>query len=254
MDKSRLFDGKAGFYLSSRPNYAEKLFDTLYTSYGFSENSVIADIGSGTGIFAEQILQRHSYVYCVEPNQEMRTLCQQTLQPYINCTILDGLAAETGLLSHSVDFVTAAQAFHWFDPALFRKECQRIIRPNGKVLLVWNMRDNQSPVMEAIHCVHRRFCPDFTELKQKITYDDSRILYFFENKFEKLEFDHSLTYHKNRFVSRNLSSSYSLKQGDVNFEVYQRELESVFETYAHSGVISIPNTTVVYIGDVLDHV
>lgn len=253
MDKSRIFDGKAKFYLSSRPNYAEKLIDTLYTSYGFSEESVIADIGSGTGIFAEQMLQRHSYVYCVEPNRDMRTLCQQKLQPYTSCAIINGHAIETGLLPNSVDFVTAAQAFHWFDPAQFRKECQRIIRFNGKALLVWNMRDNQSPVMEAVRRVHRRYCLDFSESGQRMTYDDSRILHFFGNRYEKLEFDHPLKYNRNQFVNRNLSSSYSLKQGDISFEVYKSELESVFEKYAYSGMISIPNVTVAYIGDVLDH-
>lgn len=253
MDELKIFDDKVGFYSSSRPNYADKLIDILYTSYNFSEKSVIADIGSGTGIFAEQMLLRHSYVYCVEPNQSMRTLCQQKLHTYTSYAIINGHAAETGLLPNSVDFVTAAQAFHWFNPSQFRKECQRIIRFNGKVLLVWNMRDNRSPVMKAVHRVHRRCCPDFSGTKQRMSYDDSRILYFFENRYEKLEFNHPLKYDRNQFVSRNLSSSYSLKQADAGFKIYIHELESIFEKYAYNGIIFVPNMTVAYIGDVLDH-
>lgn len=252
MDKSKIFDGKAKFYLSGRPNYAEELIDTLYTTYGFTEKSVIADIGSGTGIFAAEMLRRHSYVYCVEPNQDMRTLCQHELQPYTNCTIINGHASETGLPPNSVDFVTAAQAFHWFDPDRFRKECQRILRANGKILLVWNMRDNQCPVMEAVNHVHRRYCPDFPEPGQKMAYDDSRILRFFKNTYEKLEFDHPLKYDRNQFISRNLSSSYSLKQGSAHFEAYRHELEDIFEKYVYNGMVSVANVTVTYIGDVQD--
>ena len=253
VDKSSIFDGKAGFYCASRPNYAEKLIETIYTSYGFSEKSVIADVGSGTGIFAEQLLLRHSYVYCIEPNQEMRMICQQKLHQYTRCAILNGHAAETGLLPNFVDFVTAAQAFHWFDPGRFREECRRVLRLNGKVLLVWHMRDSQSPVMKAVHGVHQRYCPDFSKSEQRIAYNDSKILHFFQGRYEKLEFEHPLKYNRNQFINRNLSSSYSLRQGDIGFEGYKCELEGIFETYASDGIVSIPNRTVAYIGDVQNY-
>ena len=252
MDSSKVFNGKASFYMSSRPDYAEALLDELYTSYGWSEYTIIADIGSGTGIFAQQMLMRDSYVYCVEPNEDMRNLCQNHLREYSRFSVISGHATHTGLPAESVDCITAAQSFHWFDPVLFREECRRILKPNGKILLVWNMRDNECPVMQASYQVHRTYCPNVSELGKMIKYDDSRIIHFFQNRYEKLEYAHPIKYTRTQFVLRNLSSSYSLHPGDAGFQEYKQEFYKIFEKYASNGIVCVPNTTVAYIGDITE--
>jgi SAM-dependent methyltransferase len=100
----------------------------------------VADIGSGTGIFSARIAPRVRSVACVEPNREMREYSAKYLAEHQNVRILDGRAEETGLPEGSVDTVTAAQAFHWFDRPATKREFLRILRPGGRVVLLWYER------------------------------------------------------------------------------------------------------------------
>ena len=72
MDSTKAFDGIASVYVKGRPTYAEKFVDDLYNKLGITTESIVADIGSGTGKFAEQIIKKGYFVYCVEPNDDMR--------------------------------------------------------------------------------------------------------------------------------------------------------------------------------------
>ena len=135
MDNTQRFSGLAELYAQARPAYAGELIDFLY-SRQFSADSRIADIGSGTGKFARLLLDRGSTVYCVEPNSDMRAQAVRELSEYAGFRSVDGEASRTALEDASVDFVTAAQAFHWFDVPAFRRECQRILKPCGSVFQI----------------------------------------------------------------------------------------------------------------------
>lgn len=248
MDGIEKFKGLASFYEAGRPGYAEALIDDLFQKYGVSSDSVIADIGSGTGKFSEQLLKRGVRVYCIEPNEDMRGQSGQVLKKYANCSILAGNAADTALPDGSVDFITAAQSFHWFDTKQFQKECRRMIRTNGKVFLIWNI-DQGSDVIQKNHEINRKYCPEAgKDVFYKIKRDDIRIREFFDYNYERLEFDHPLCYDRDKFINRNLSSSHSLKTGEEHFEEYRQALGQLFEEYAENGILSVPNKTVVYMG------
>ena len=79
MNSTQNFNGLANDYAIGRPIYANAFLKMLYSKYGFSEKSVIADIGSGTGKFAKQLLAKGSVVYCVEPNDDMRNVAIEKL-------------------------------------------------------------------------------------------------------------------------------------------------------------------------------
>ena len=121
------FTGKADVYKKFRPSYPKELIDYLYSQVGFSQDSVIADIGSGTGIFSRLLLECGSQVYCVEPNDDMRQTAEKDLAGFRNFISVNAAAENTGLQEKSVHFVTAAQAFHWFDRQAYKLECQRIL-------------------------------------------------------------------------------------------------------------------------------
>jgi len=106
------FTGKADIYKKYRPSYPKELFDYLYSQVGFGKDSVIADIGSGTGIFSRLLLERGSKVCCVEPNGDMRQTAEKDLSQFENFVSVSGNDKNTGLQDKSVDFITAAQAFH----------------------------------------------------------------------------------------------------------------------------------------------
>lgn len=250
MDTTKKFDGRAGDYTVSRPSYAIELIDCLYSNYGVTETSVIADIGSGTGKFAKHLLEKGSEVYCVEPNDDMRCVAECELCGYTNFHSVQGNAENTTLGNGFVDFITTAQAFHWFDVKKFKQECMRIIKNNGKVFLIWNVRDNEDLLNQELHQIYSKYCPNFVGFSGGIEKDDQRIKEFFNGQYDYVAFDNPLYLDKERFIARSLSGSYSLKEGDKEYEEYIEALISVFDKYANNGVVSIVNQSVAYIGTI----
>ena len=250
MDYVQNFSGKADDYSVGRPAYAETFLDYLYENAGLSAASVIADVGSGTGKFSAQMLLRGSTVFGVEPNADMRCTAEKELGGCARFCSVNGTAETTGLEAHSVDFVTVAQAFHWFEVEPFYAECQRILKPGGKVILIWNRRDASAAVNQAWHKVCATFCPGFTGFNGGVRNDEARIRQFFRNRYESVCFDAPLVYSKAQFESRCLSSSYSLTREDAGFPAYLAALSDLFDRYATDGVLSVPNQTVAYVGTV----
>lgn len=248
MDTAKEFNGLASVYATGRPAYAEKFITDLFEKFGMTTNSVVADIGSGTGKFAKQIIEKGAFVYCVEPNEDMRNQAVVELIQYDNQLCIAGGAEYTKLQDETVDFITTSQAFHWFDVELFKRECIRIIKPNGKVFLIWNMRDKHSELMQKNYIIYKKYCPKFKGFSGGIEKDDVRIKNFYNNNYVRIEYTNPLYYDKAKFIDRCLSSSYSLKQQDSNYEEYIKELESLFDEYSVDNILTIPNKTVVYIG------
>lgn len=248
MDNTQNFSGLANDYTIGRPTYSDTLIESLYSHYGFSEESVIADVGSGTGKLAKQLLDRGSFVYCIEPNGDMRKIAIEELGKYKSFHAVDGTATETKLDEKSVDYITTAQAFHWFDISSFKEECKRVLRNNGSVFLIWNLRDMSSEMNQVSFEIYSKYCPNFKGFGGGIQKDDIRIKQFFEDHYEYLEFDHPLFYDKNKFISRSLSGSYSLKDRDENYNEYLDALSNLFEKYSKDNVLIMENKTVAYIG------
>ncbi len=246
MDNTQRFSGLAELYAQARPAYAGELIDFLY-SRQFSADSRIADIGSGTGKFARLLLDRGSTVYCVEPNSDMRAQAVRELSEYAGFRSVDGEASRTALEDASVDFVTAAQAFHWFDVPAFRRECQRILKPCGSVFLIWNVRAD-SGVNRAWQELLSAYCPDFKGFSAGLQKDDPRIGAFFVRGYAYKAFDNPLRYSREAFVKRCLSSSYSLRADNPAYGAYLAALEALFDRYAEKDALTVPNQSAVYFG------
>ena len=248
MEHAKRFTGRAQDYTLGRPSYPEALLDHLYRELGLSERSIIADIGAGTGKFTRQLLERGSTVYAVEPNEDMRTVAIRELSGYKKFYPVSGSDVASGLMEHSVDLITVAQAFHWFDMEGFRRECQRILKPGGGVALIWNMRDTAAPENAATVAVYQKYCTQFQGFNAGLQMDAPRIGRFFEGKYTKAVFPNLLLYNKEKFIHRSLSSSYALKPGQAQYETFLAALEDVFERYALGGTLTVANETVVYSG------
>lgn len=248
MDTTKKFNGIANEYTHSRPSYATDFIECLFDKYGFSVSAIVADIGSGTGKFAKQILDKGCNVICVEPNTDMRLVAEKELCEYPNFQSVAGSAENTMLSDNSVDFITTAQAFHWFDTKSFKTECSRIIKPNGKVILIWNTRNNEALINQELHRVYSKYCPEFKGFSGGTKPHDDRIKYFFDNNYEYITFDNPLYFDREKFISRSLSGSYSLKKGDSNFDLYIEEIEKIFDEFETDGIVKIENQTVAYVG------
>lgn len=246
MDNTKRFDGKGDIYEKARPKYASELLEYLKNTLNISDSAVIADIGSGTGIFTEQLLFCGYTVYAVEPNEDMRRKAEEKLMGYEGFHSVTGADCNTSLPNNSVDCITVAQAFHWFDAAAFKKECQRILKPGGKILIIYNSRDEEAECTRALAELRRKYNPEFHGFSNGISDDACRA--FFDYHCDVLKWDNSLTYDRNGYINRLLSSSYSLKEGDPRFDEYISEINELFDRFAVDGKITVPTNTVVYVG------
>lgn len=240
------FTGKASIYAKTRPAYSKGLIHQLHEMV--VPQAIVADIGSGTGIFSKELLELGCKVYGVEPNEDMRREAEKKLRMYSNFQQVNGAAERTTLPDRSVDLITVAQAFHWFDKEKFKVECHRILHDNGHILLVWNSRVPDHPLVKENEAIFRRYCREFTGFSGGISFDNEGIETFF-CKVEVLKYPNNLYVDKQTFIGRNLSASYSLKEEDVEYQSYVNELEELFEKYQKDGILCVPNETIAYFGN-----
>lgn len=248
MDYTSRFDGKGEIYAKARPKYAAALFEYFRNTLRIPAGSVFADVGSGTGIFTEQLLHCGYRVFAVEPNADMRKQAEGKLSQNKNFVSVSGSDADMKLPDHSVDYITAAQAFHWFDAEAFRRECRRVLRPSGKVILVYNSRDESTACTKALAALRRNFTPEFHGFSNGISDEACRA--FFAGSCDIFRADNTQVYDRQGYLNRVLSSSYSLKESDVRYAEYLNEINGIFERFSADGRISVPTETVAYIGEV----
>ena len=244
------FDSKGSVYAKGRPAYPEKMFEYLLDEKMITPHAVIADVGSGTGIFTAQIAPLVSQVFAIEPNADMREKAELCFGEFSNITSVNGSAENTTLPPSSVHLITVAQAFHWFDRGLFKRECKRILTDIGKVLLVWNDRNTTAPIIQDNFEINKRYCPNFKGSSNGIDFSVNSFNDFFEGEITLVEFENSLVYDKETFISRNLSSSYAPKAGDKYYDDYIDAITEVFDKHSTNGVVKYPYITRCYIGEI----
>ncbi len=248
MENTNRFDGRSEAYARSRPKYAEGLFDYMEHTLGIAAGSVFADVGSGTGIFTSQLLRRGYRVFAVEPNADMRERAEEALSGLEGFVSINGTADATRLPARSVDHLTAAQAFHWFEPETFRRECCRVVRPGGYVMLVYNFRDGNAPCTRALAELQRRYAPDFRGFSHGM--DEEKCAAFFGGSCTVYRAGNTQRYDRQSYIDRVLSSSYSPKASDAGYEEYRASVCAIFDTFSANGRLAVPADTVAYIGRV----
>ena len=248
MDYTSRFDGKGEIYAKARPKYAAALFEYFRNTLRIPAGSVFADVGSGTGIFTEQLLHCGYRVFAVEPNADMRKQAEGKLCHNENFVSVTGSDADMKLPSHSVDYIAAAQAFHWFDAEAFRRECRRVLKPGGKVILVYNSRDENAACTRALAALRQKFTPEFHGFSNGISDEACRA--FFAGSCGVFRADNTQFYDRQGYLNRVLSSSYSLKESDARYADYLKEINGIFDRFSTDGRITVPTETVAYIGEV----
>jgi ubiquinone/menaquinone biosynthesis C-methylase UbiE len=135
-----VFADVAGAYERGRPGYP----DVAVTWLLGDESLDVVDLGAGTGKFTRALVAHGHRVVAIEPLDEMRAELSEAVP---GARALPGSAESMPLPDGSVDAVTSAQAFHWFDHDAALPEIARVLRPQGRVALVWNSRDDRDPWM-----------------------------------------------------------------------------------------------------------
>ncbi|NDI34098.1 class I SAM-dependent methyltransferase [Chengkuizengella sediminis] len=251
MDNKKRFSNRVENYVKYRPSYPKKAIDFLYDELSFAPNSMIADVGSGTGIFTKLLLDRESQVYSVEPNQEMREAAESSLENYKNFTSISGSAENTTLPEKSVDFIVSAQAFHWFDLQITKQEFKRILKANGKVVLIWNNRlTEESEFSVAYENLLKQYANDYNEVNHQNIGHREFNSFFSKEGYKTFTCPNYQLFNFEQLKGRLLSSSYSPTSGDQNYEMIMEKLQEIFNLYNENGKVTFQYNTEIYYGDV----
>ena len=242
------FSDRVENYIRYRPGYPPEVVDLLASEAHLSEASVVADIGSGTGISAEMLLKAGFAVTGVEPNGPMRGAAERLLAHYPKFSSVDGTARDTTLSGHSVDLILAAQAFHWFAKGETREEFSRILKPGGTIALLWNVRQlDTTPFLRDYEALLLRYATDYTTVRHE-TIDAKELAGFFIGEFTVHQFTNQQVFGYESLKGRLLSSSYAPNSGQPGHEEMIAELERMFALHQQDGTVSIDYITEVYLG------
>lgn len=249
MKNEERFTGKAEVYNKFRSSYPRELIDYLYTKVGFKSSSVIADIGSGTGILSRLLLERNSKVFAIEPNDDMRKIAEKSLD-FKNYYSIKASAENTGIKEKSIDFITAAQAFHWFNISGFKVEAQRILKENGKIVLIWNTRDYEAEVIRKDYEIRKKTAIDTKGLRQT-DIPSNLFNYYKEETCVYKTFQNDLILSKEAYIGMNLSRSYSPSEEkhQKNFHALVEGLSEIFDGFSDGGLMVFPQFTRLYVLD-----
>src|ERR1700754_1842691 len=248
-DPTRRFSNRVEDYVKHRPNYPRALVTLLEDECGLTRESSVADVGSGTGILSELFLSAGVRVYGVEPNREMREAGEQLLAAYENFVSVDGRAEETTLDDNSVDFVTAGQAFHWFEPAAARREFRRILKDGGWAVLVWNDRRTEgTPLLAEYERLLLEYGTDYKEVNSKWAEGESIRALFGAGEVRTKSFDNEQGLDFDGLKGRLMSASYAPVPGHPNHEPLMRELAALFERHRRDGRVVVEYDTKVFYG------
>jgi SAM-dependent methyltransferase len=243
------FSDRVEDYVKYRPGYPPDVIEVLRERCGLMPNSVVADIGSGPGALARLFLEYGNEVFAVEPNAEMRNAGQQLLGRFDRYHSVDGAAETTHLDPGSVDFVTAAQAFHWFDWPRAKAEFQRILRPAGYAVLLWNDRRFDSPFERDYEQLLLDYGTDYSHVKERGGAAVGAIREFFSGQYEAAVLCNRQVFEFEGLRGRLFSASYAPKPDHPNHSPMLSALEDVFHKHAADGKVTIEYDTNMYFGN-----
>lgn len=254
LESVRRFSPRAGEYARHRPDYPRELFEDLERRGYLEIGTKVADVGSGTGIFTEQLIGKGCEVWAIEPNGAMRSIAETQLMTRNQFHSLTGDASNIPLGDDSVELVTAAQAFHWFDTAGARSEFERILRPPNRVALVWNIRDREaSAFMESLEALLDEHGEDYEEVRDAYENQIGRLDSFFDGTrgdgaYELRTFSHRQSVGLHGLLGLVNSFSYMPSPGADEFNAAVEDLEDLFAAHADGGSVELVYETRLFFG------
>lgn len=201
-------------------------------------------------MLSELFLANGNHVFGVEPNAAMRAAAEELLGANSLFTSRSGTAEATTLADSSVDFVTAGQAFHWFDRIAARQEFARILKPDGWTALVWNERNAAKSAFDAQYeQLLEAYAVGYAFVNHR-SIDADSLRTFFANEMQVRTFTNSQRFDFDGLKGRLLSSSYAPEPGDPNHDILMQHLRRLFDLHQTEGFVTIHYDTNVYFGRV----
>ncbi len=242
------FSSRVENYIKYRPGYPPETLEILKQECELTKDSVVADVGSGTGILSGLFLRNGNKVFGIEPNPPMRLAGEELLKSFENFVSIDGAAEATTLGPQSVDVVTAAQAFHWFKRGEAKKEFKRILKPDGWVVLIWNERlVDATAFLRDYESFLLNYGTDYQEIRHENV--EPEIADFFAPAgFQLRTLPNYQHFDLEALKGRVYSSSYAPEPGHPNFEPMLSRLEELFNAHNQNGMVTFEYETKIYYG------
>ncbi|MDQ8188252.1 class I SAM-dependent methyltransferase [Pelagicoccus sp. SDUM812002] len=243
------FSDRVETYQKYRPSYPASLLETLIQKAGLTSRSQLVDLGSGTGIFTKLLLEQGLQVTAVEPNAPMREAAETTLRSFPSYRSIDAPAESTGLPDASFDLAVAAQAFHWFEREPCKIEITRILRPGGRVALVWNERLTYGSVfLSEYDALLRDLATDYNRVNHTNISAELISEFFSPNPVTTYSFENAQVFDWRGLRGRCESSSYVPASGHPQHQAFFRELKSLFDRHQAGGTVRFEYQTKLYLG------
>jgi ubiquinone/menaquinone biosynthesis C-methylase UbiE len=248
-DAKQRFSNRVVDYVRYRPGYPAAAVETLRKECALRPGHVIADIGSGTGFLAELFLKNGNRVYGVEPNEAMRQAGEEYLASYDGFSSIEGSAESTTLDDSTIDFVTAGQAFHWFEPNAARGEFARILKPGGWVVVLWNERlTDTTPFLREYEDLLRKFGTDYARVNESYPREEQMRDFFQHHAYRQEGLPNFQVFDFEGLAGRVRSSSYVPAKDHANFAPMMAELERIFRAHQRDGTVRIEYLTHLHFG------
>jgi ubiquinone/menaquinone biosynthesis C-methylase UbiE len=242
------FSDRVQNYVLYRPGYPPEVLHTLKTECGLVPGHEVADVASGTGIWTRMLLENGNWVVGVEPNAEMREAGARLLAGFPNFTSIAGTAEATTLAPESVDFVTAAQAAHWFNRKQSQREFIRILKPDGWLVLLWNERLTDSTAfLRDYEQLLLTYGTDYQDIRHEHT-TDAVNEFFDPEPYQEREFEMRQEFNYSGIEGRLLSSSYAPGPEHPRYAAMLKELRAIFDAHAVEGRATFEYKTRLYFG------
>jgi SAM-dependent methyltransferase len=244
------FSNRVEDYRRYRPGYPAEVLTYLSQNCGLHAGHVIADIGSGTGLLSKLFLDNGNHVYGIEPNAEMQTAGEEFLHSYPNFAGIKASAEATTLADQSMDFVSAGQAFHWFDPLAAGHEFMRILKPGGWVVVVSNERQlDASAFLRDYEALLRRFGTDYARVSDSYPREEDMRTFFGSAAFLSHDVPNAQDFDFEGLSGRLRSSSYAPAPDHPDYSQMMNELKHIFAAYRKNGLVRFEYRTRIFAGN-----
>ena len=240
-----LFAPKVADYAAARPDYPAALFDWL--AERVPAQPAVLDLGAGTGLLTQGLLARGWAVLAVEPETGMRAACDAALAGQAGYRSAAGQAEALPCADACLDLITAAQCFHWFDIPRARAECHRVLRPGGRIALVWNDRLAGDPLHQDMDAVFNEF--GGAQRGALLAHEErDRISEFFTGPQELWEGPHAHGLGLDGLLALAFSRSYMPARDSATGQAASAALQQVFLRHAVAERVLVRYQTVCHLG------
>lgn len=235
------FADRAEQYARYRPDYPAAAIDAVLDGAASPDALTIADIGAGTGISSRMLADRGAAVLALEPNLPMILAAEV----HSRVRFIAAGAEATSLRSCSVDLICCFQAFHWFEAETALEEFHRVLRPAGRLTLVWNQRDRTDPFTESYSLVVHEFASQHPAEERKGVADPIFSTPRFRGA-EVVSFPHAQALSFDAFIGRARSTSYLPSSGEAWEKLLARLTELHQQWRDERGEVRLGYRTEVY--------